>query len=501
MLCHKCRRKMKQVEYFSSRWALILAALGMAVGTGNIWRFPRVAAQNGGGSFLIPWIIFLFLWSIPLLIVEFAIGKETRRGTIGAFGKFIGQRFTWMGAFVGFCTMAIMFYYSVVMGWCFKYFIASVQGGAAFDDTNAFWSTFTTGLQPAVFHFIAMLLGAFVIYRGVVKGIEQANKILIPLLFGLLIVAAVRAVTLPGAISGLNFLFEPKLELLLNYKTWLEALSQSAWSTGAGWGLILTYAVYMKKKEDVVLNSFVAGLGNNTASLLAGIILFSAVFSLAPELGQIPEEVLSDSGPASTGMTFIWIPRLFGQMPFGHFFLGVFFLALTTAALSSLIAMIELATRIFMDAGLERKRAILFVGITGFLLGLPSALKIEFLGNQDWVWGLGLILSGMFFTFAAIRYGVDKMRTQLINAEGNDWAIGKWFNITISLIIPIEFVVLIGWWFWQAVATYDPAGWWNPFRTYSLGTCLFQWAVVIGLFITANKMLFSLSVNRSKQDT
>ena len=486
---------MKHAELFSSRWALILAALGIAVGTGNIWRFPRIAAQNGGGSFLIPWIIFLFLWSIPLLIIEFGIGKETRHGTVGAFGKLLGKKFTWMGAFVGFCTMAIMFYYSVVMGWCVKYFVSSLTDAAGMAQSEQFWESFTTGYQPVFFHLISMAVGSFIIYKGVVRGIEKANKILIPTLFVLLIVAAVRALTLPGAIEGMNYLFTPDWGMLLNYKTWLEALSQSAWSTGAGWGLILTYSVYMKKREDIVLNTFIAGLGNNSASLLAGIALFPAVFALAPALGQNPVDVLSESGPVSTGMTFIWMPKLFEHMPLGGFFQGIFFLALTSAAISSLIAMIELATRIFMDAGLERKRAILFVAVSGFLLGLPSAINLTFFANQDWVWGLGLILSGMFFAFAAIKYGVDKFRTQLINTEGNDLVAGRWFNVIVSVIIPVEFALLIGWWSYQAITVYDPQGWWRPFNTFSLGTCVFQWAVAIGIFLLLNNWLFKKSVS------
>ncbi len=485
---------MKQTEFFTSRWALILAALGMAIGTGNIWRFPRIAAQNGGGSFLIPWVIFLFLWSIPLLIIEFTMGRETRYGTVGAFGKFIGKKFTWMGAFVGFCTMAIMFYYSVVMGWCVKYFVASVFSGESLSDTQVFWESFTSSSEPVLFHFFAIMTGALVVFKGVVGGIEKANKILIPLLLCLLLLAAGRALTLDGALAGLNYLFEPNLDQLLNYRTWLEALSQSAWSTGAGWGLILTYAVYMQKREGVVLNSFVAGLGNNSASLLAAMVLFPAVFALAPAMGLDPTEVMSDSGPASTGMTFIWIPRLFANMEGGSFFMGVFFLALSTAALSSLIAMIELSTRIFMDAGLERRKAILFVASFSFLLGLPSAMSIEFFGNQDWVWGLGLIVSGMFFTFAALQYGVEKMRTQLINNGIADISAGRWFNFMVAVLIPIEFISLISWWSFQAITSYDPEGWWNPFRTFSLGTCIFQWAMAMAIFMFFNNRLFERTV-------
>ncbi|MCZ6819434.1 MAG: sodium-dependent transporter [Calditrichaeota bacterium] len=483
---------MKQAEFFSSRWGLILAALGMAVGTGNIWRFPRIVAQNGGGSFLIPWVIFLFLWSIPLLIIEFTIGKETRYGTVGAFGKFLGKKFTWMGAFVGFCTMAIMFYYSVVMGWCLKYLVAALSGNTGLFESQAFWESFTTSYQPVGFHLLAMTLGSFVIYKGVVAGIERANKILIPLLFSLLLLAAVRALTLPGAMSGLNYLFEPNLAALLNYRTWLEALSQSAWSTGAGWGLILTYAVYMKKEEGVVLNSFIAGLGNNTASLLAAMVILPTIFAILPY-----DEAMKAMASGNTGLTFIWIPKLFEQMPLGSFFMIVFFLALASAALSSLIAMLELATRIFMDAGLERHRAILFVATFGFLFGLPSALSLQFFNNQDWVWGLGLIISGMFFTFAAIKYGVDKMRTTLINVEGNDLAAGRWFNRIVTFLIPLEFVVLIVWWSWQAVTAYDPEGWWNPFRTFSLGTCIFQWLLAIVILVVLNNKMFEKTIRGS----
>lgn len=484
---------MRQTEVFTSRWALILAALGMAIGTGNIWRFPRIVAQNGGGSFLIPWIIFLFLWSIPLLIVEFAIGKKTRYGTVGSFGKFLGRKFTWMGAFVGFCTMAIMFYYSVVMGWCVKYFIASLFGDEGLTQSELFWDSFTSSYEPILFHFIAMGFGSFVIFKGVVKGIERANKILIPSLLVLLILAAIRALTLPGALDGLNYLFKPELDTLLNYKTWLEALSQSAWSTGAGWGLILTYAVYMKKNEDIVLNSFIAGLGNNSASLLAGITILPTVFALLPL-----EDAMKAVGAGNTGFTFIWIPQLFKQMPLGSFFMVVFFLALIFAALSSLISMIELATRIFIDAGLERHRAIFFVGVTGFLLGLPSARNLNFFNNQDWAWGVGLIVSGMFFTFAVIRFGVEKFRNEFINKEGNDLYAGKWFNFIITFVIPIEFAVMIGWWFWQAATEYDPEGWWNPFHTYSLGTCLFQWGLAIGLFLLLNNWLYKKTFGLKK---
>ncbi|NOY60574.1 MAG: sodium-dependent transporter [Calditrichaeota bacterium] len=478
---------MARQETFSSRWSLILAAIGLVVGTGNIWRFPRIVAKNGGGAFLIAWFVFLFLWSIPLLIAEFAIGKTTRRGTIGAITKLIGPRFSWIGGFIGFCTVAIMFYYSVVMGWCLRFFVSSLSGSLFKTSADVFWNSFiTSSWQPIFFHAIAISLGAVIVLRGITKGVERANNILIPLLIIMLIVAAVRALSLPGAVDGLNFFFSPDWKVLTNHRVWLEALSQSAWSTGAGWGLILTYAVYMRQKEDIVLNSFLAGLGNNSASLLVGLAIFPAVFALAPQLGVQPREVMQVTGPASTGMAFIWMPRLFAQMPGAKFFTSIFFLSLTIAALTSLIAMIELAVRNLIDLGFKRSRALVFVWLAGFFLGVPSASKMAFFENQDWVWGIGLLVSGFFIAFTVIKYNPRKFRDKCINTEYNDIKIGVWYEWIIRFLIPAEFVILLGWWFYQAIAYYEPHAWWQPFRTFSVGTCLFQWGAVILLFIILN---------------
>ncbi|MCH7974191.1 MAG: hypothetical protein IH949_09945 [Bacteroidetes bacterium] len=180
---------MKEKEYFSSRWALIIATIGIAVGTGNIWRFSRVVAQNGGGSFLIPWVIFLFTWSIPLIIAEFALGKSTRFGPVGALVKTAGNKFGWMGAFVVFVSTAIMFYYSVVTGWCLRYFFSAVSGNLFnITDQLAYWNEFSSGYQPLLFHFISMLIVGIIIYKGVTKGIEKVTKFLVPTLIIILII-------------------------------------------------------------------------------------------------------------------------------------------------------------------------------------------------------------------------------------------------------------------------------------------------------------------------
>jgi NSS family neurotransmitter:Na+ symporter len=449
---------------------MMLAMLGMAVGTGNIWRFPRIVARNGGGSFLVAWVVFLLLWSIPLILVEFSLGKATRSGTVGAFGKLIGKKFAWMGTWVGWCATAIMFYYSVVMGWCIRHLVATLTGAIPGSTPDAFWNSFAASPGALLTHAVAIALGVVVVARGV-RGIERVASVLIPSLVVLVIVLAVRAITLPGAVAGLNFLFTPEWGQLLDYRVWLEALTQNAWDTGAGWGLILTYAVYMRRNEDTSLNAFTLGFGNNSMSLLAGIMVICTAFALAPDAAQQLQ------GVGNEGLTFIWLPELFGTMPGGRFFMALFFLALIFAAWTSLISMIELATRVLVDAGAHRGRAIWWVGIVGFLAGIPSALAMGFFANQDTVWSIGLMLSGFFFAFAVMKFGVRRFREELINHPGSDLKIGRWWEWAIVLC-SVEAVVLMVWWFVQAWGG-DWRAAFNPISAFSLGTVLLQWGLVL----------------------
>ena len=485
---------MSKQETFSSRWGLIAAGLGMAVGTGNLWRFPRVAAQNGGAAFLVPWMVFLFTWSLPLLIAEFAIGRGMRRGVVGSFTKMMGPRFAWMGGWVAVVTVMILFYYSVVTGWTLKYFLASLTGELRGVQPGAYWEAYQeSAWQPILFHVISALLGGFVILQGVVKGIERANKILIPTLFLLLILAATRSVSLPGAERGLEFLFNPDLSSLTHYRTWLEALSQSAWSTGAGWGLILTYGMYLRRTDDVVLNSTTIGFGDHSASLLAGMAVLPAAFAILA-----PAEAMSALGAGNTGLMFIWIPQLFERMAGGEIFQTLFFLALFFAALSSLIAMIELATRALMDAGFPRRAAVPVVTGAVVVLGLPSAMSRSFFANQDWVWGVGLMVSGLFIALAATSYGQARFRTELVNTEGSDLRVGRYYEWALRYLVPVQFVMMFSWWMYQA-ANWDSEGWWNPFHVENVGTCLFQWGIVLGLLLLFNRRIGAASLREQPE--
>ncbi|MCC5909138.1 MAG: sodium-dependent transporter [Clostridiaceae bacterium] len=475
-------------EQWGSRMGFIMASIGMAIGTGNIWRFPRVAAANGGGPFIIAWTIALFVWAIPLLMGEMVIGRKTGLGTIGAFRDFVGKKYTWMGTWIAVVCLGIMFYYSVVMGWTVKYFTLAVSGaftsGMDITETEAIWNVFTTTpSQTILFHFISMGIAGFIIYKGVTNGIEKASKIMVPTLFVLLLAAVARALTLPGAAQGLEYLFSPRLYMLTSPTIWLEAFTQAAWSTGAGWGFIITYSVYTQRKEDVAGNCMIMGFGDNLGALITGMTVLPAIYALSPS----PEFAADALSSGNTGLTFIYLAQLFTTMPAGQLLAAVFFLAMAISALSSLLPMIEVGVRNIMDMGYDRSKATKIVVVAGFLLGIPSAYSLNFLDNQDFVWGVGLLVSGLFVAFALMKYGVEKARNNEINTEWADFKVGKWWSVCIKLF-PVFFTVVTGWWFMQAISWY-PDNWWHPFEVFSAGSILFQFAILIIIALLFNNRL------------
>lgn len=489
---------MANKELFASRWGIIFAGLGMAVGTGNLWRFPRIVAQHGGGAFMIVWLLFLFLWALPLLTIEMSIGKKTRRGVIGSFSCLMGKNYAWMGAFVAFVTAAITFYYTVVTGWCLKYFVATVFQGLIHRPPLEYWQNFSSSWQPTFFHFSAVTIGCAIIYAGVVKGIERANKVFIPSLFIILFIASLRAVSLPGALRGLDFLFSPNLAQLADIKVWLNALSQAAWSTGAGWGLMLTYAVYSHQKENPLVTSATLGFGDYLASLFAAVTVIPAVFSFFSSQQVPQQQVLEVMAEGNRGLTFTWIPILFSKIPAGTLFLALFFLALCFAAFSSLISQLELITRIFMDAGLTRRKSVVLVGGTCFVLGLPSALSMAFFDNQDWVWGLGLMVSGSFFIMLVIKIGPARFRREIVPSFGGRLRLGRGFDLLVMVLLPLQILAMLIWWFRDSYLS-NPKDWLNPFSQSSVGTVLFQWAVALVMFIILNRFFTRRLGNENRE--
>lgn len=483
--------------FFTSRLGMILSVLGIAVGTGNIWRFPRIAAQNGGeegaGAFLLVWLFFLLIWSIPLIIAEYAIGRESGKGTIASFFKLGGKGALWKGGFIAVVATAIMFYYSVVAGWCMYYFGITVSSGLPESTEAALsaWNEFQSGYMPMFMHFLAMGLGGLVVMKGI-TAIERVNKILIPLLLGILMISFVRSVSLPGSWEGIAFLFTPDWSTLHNPRIWLEALTQNAWDTGAGWGLILTYAAYIKKTEPISISAVQTGVGNNVVSMIAAVVIFSTVFgTLGSSLDKKAIlELMQNSGPASTGLTFIWIPQLFLKIAGGRIFATIFFLALSFAAFSSLLSMIELATKNFEDLGFSRHKTTIAVVIVGFLCGVPSAVNLAFFANQDFVWGLGLMISGLLIALLVIKRNATDFRERIINSEESQDNLGPWWSLVIKYLIPAQAIILISWWIWRSATEFSEQ-WYNPFEAYSVMTCLVQWTLGVGVILVFRKKMIA----------
>ncbi|KOX10007.1 sodium-dependent transporter [Nocardiopsis sp. NRRL B-16309] len=473
-------------EVFSSRFAFIAAAIGMAVGTGNIWRFPRDVGAGGGGTFIIALVLANLVWAIPLLMSESLLGSRSRLGTIGAFRDFMGRRFAWMGGFMGVVTVGILFYYTVVCGWAIRYFVYAVSGrfssGIDNQETQALWDGFVSSpAQTISFHVIAALLIGFVVLRGLKGGLEAVLKVTVPALFVILVMLAIRAMTLPGAGEGLRYLFVPEWSGFLDGQMWLGAFVQMAFSTGAGWGLYLTYSVYMRKKEDFALNSAIVVTGNHLASLLAGIAVICTVFAV-----QTPQYAEQAVSAGDQGLMFVYLAALFGQMPGGTwFFAPLFFLALVLAGLSSLISMMELAVRNVIDLGVGRRKAVVAIVLVTLVGGVPSALNLDVLSNQDNVWGVGLLISGLFAAIAMMRYGLERARRQL--DETSDLRVGAWWKVLIGLF-PLMFAVVFGWFMFLSVT--DPSQtWYDPFQTFSIGTMVLQWGLLFIAMLLLNKFL------------
>ncbi|MEQ8549675.1 MAG: sodium-dependent transporter [Cyclobacteriaceae bacterium] len=494
---------MSKAEQFSNRWGIILASLGMAIGAGNLWRFPRLAGQYGG-SFILLWILFLFVWSIPLLLAEFSIGKKFKRGVIGSFGLLVGEKLTWMGFFITICTLGIAFYYSVVTAWSLEYLwlslttfyqevVANVTLGdrlSADEDflTNQWSSIANKNLGTVVVYLVVVLFGVFVVSKGIKSGLEKANKILIPSLFVLLVIVAFAALSMDNGIKGLEYMFVVDWNNFSNPTIWIEALSQSAWSTGAGWGLMMTISSYAREKEDVTLNTFIGAFGNNTASILSGMAILPAVFALSASEG----EALSFLQSGSQALTFTIIPRLFAEIPGGGIMTIIFFLALSIAAFSSFLPMIELFRSNVSVLSSNKKMIVILTVIVFVAFGFPSAYSLDFFSNQDWVWGLGLIISGIFIAIGTSLYGPVKFKKELIDEDSDFTIADAYFKYSIYSVI-IMGVFIVYWWLSQGNSQYtwfNEDGAWNVFDVYSNASVITQWSLVILVGIAINKILF-----------
>lgn len=379
---------------WGSKFGFIMAAAGSAVGLGNIWRFPYITGQNGGGAFVLVYILCVVLIGVPLLLTEMGLGRLTKKGTIGAF-KDTGAGPFWMGVGAILALSVSFFvlsYYGVIAGWTMGYIFKILTGAGGTFEAFAANGPMTIGLMGA-FTIITILI----VLGGVSGGIEKAAKILMPILFFLIIVVAIRSLTLDGAMKGVEFYLHPDFSKITGNSI-LAALGQAFFSMSIGWGIMITYGSYLPKDSNLVSSGVWVGFMDSAVALLAGFMIFPAVFAF----GKSPE-----AGPT---LVFQVLPEIFTTMTGGHIIGAMFFLLLTVAALTSSISMLEVPASYFIDEKKwSRKKAAWFVGILVFIVGVPSALSnggSEFFTNMtvnlpwtDPIVGFQGILDYFFGTF------------------------------------------------------------------------------------------------------
>ncbi|WP_026689679.1 sodium-dependent transporter [Alteribacter aurantiacus] len=389
-------------EQWATKIGFMLAAMGSAVGLGNIWRFSYVAGENGGAAFLLIYIAMILLIGIPIMLAEFSIGRRAQSDAVGSFETLAPKKPWVVAGFLGVASaFIILSFYGVIAGWTMKYFTGYLTGGLWSEPGEGYVDYFvnfiTSPLQPLLWQFIFMALTVGIVFVGVKKGIEKANVILMPTLAILLIILAGYSLTLGGASEGLAFLFSPDWSVLAEPGIYLAALGQAFFSLSLGMGALITYGSYLSKKEQ--LPGATAGIAtmDTLFAVIAGIMIFPAVFAFGGE----PSD--------GVGLVFFTLPNIFESMPGGVIVGLAFFFLLAAAALSSAISLLEVAVAYFIRKfGWTRKKTALIIGGLIFLLGVPSSLgqgllsDISIIGGRDILDSLDFIASNIFLPLGGL---------------------------------------------------------------------------------------------------
>lgn len=353
---------------FTSNIGAILAAAGGAVGLGNIWRYPYMLGQNGGGAFLIVNMIFVLMIGIPLMMSEFVIGRRTQSNVLGAYRKM--ERKKGWGAIGNFSILAavlIYAFYSVVAGWTLNYIVLAstnqLAGLSPMEVAETFEAFTSHSIWPVFFQLLFLGLTALVISLGVQKGIEKISKILMPVLFILLLFMVVRSLTLPGAKEGLRFLFHPDFSKLTGAGV-LSALGQSFFSLSLGMGAMVTYGSYIRKEDSLFKTSLWISICDLLVAILAGVVIFPAVFSFGMDPAGGPQ------------LVYVVLPNVFNSMPMGGLFAAVFFVLLGIAALTSTISLQEIIVAFDVEEfHWSRRKSAIVSMLVVFVIGIFCALS------------------------------------------------------------------------------------------------------------------------------
>lgn len=355
---------------FGGKLAAILAAAGSAIGLGNIWRFPYITSENGGGAFILIYLGCILFLGLPLLIAEFAVGHNTKKNPIDAFAT-IKRGWGWLGAMGLISVTLIMGYYFVIAGWTLNYTIASATGAIG-SDFGGFFHNFTTGTWlPLLFAYLFIFANHFIITGGVQGGIEKASKIMMPLLFAILIALAIYSLWMPAGREALANVFTPDFSMVTG-KSFLAAMGQAFFTLSIGMGAMLIYGSYFKDGTKIAGTAISVVSLDTIVALMAAVIIFSA-------------GVENESGPQ---LAFVAMPKVFSTMPMGGVWSTLFFLLLGLAALSSTISMHEAVTSYFVEKrGMSRSKGAWVVTIIALVLATAASLSLG-----DWS---GFTIGGM----------------------------------------------------------------------------------------------------------
>ncbi len=453
---------------WNSKLGFILAASGSAIGLGNIWRFPYSAGENGGGAFVLLYLVFVFAIGVPVIWAELGMGRTTRRNPVGAFKALVPESaWPWVGGLGVLTGFGILAFYSVVAGWTLSYLWHAVSGdfNVVIDAqaSGALFAELIGSTTPILLAAGFMLLTILVVQGGVSGGIERVSKVLMPVLLVLLLFLAIRSATLPGGAEGLRYLFYPDFSKLEGDAV-LDALGQALFSLSLGMGAMITYGSYFPSSENLPQAGATVALFDTAIALLAGVMIFPALFAAGVEPG---------AGP---GLVFVVLPTIFNSLPAGGFFAIAFYLLLSIAALTSTISLLEVVVAYFVDEKKwSRVKAAWIVGGACFLLAIPSAMSqgyspffssgvgdlfggvlgASFLDIQDKIWGTYSLSIGalLICLFVGWKWGTDNALDAL-GTSGDAVPLSRAWSFMIKYVCPVAVgIVLI----YQIYGTFFPA--------------------------------------------
>jgi len=428
---------------FASKFGVLAAAAGSAIGLGNIWKFPYITGEYGGAAFILVYLGFIALVGVPVMLSEFVIGRKSRRNAFGAFKK-LAPKSVWkyIGILGVLAAFFILSFYGVVAGWSIKYIYLSVVHWFDGLPPEKIEETFLTFIEspgnPLFFQLLFMIMTALIVAIGIQKGIERFSKVLMPILLFLILLLDIRAITLPGAEEGLKFLFKPDFSKLSGEGI-LNALGHAFFSLSLGMGTLITYGSYINKQNNLVKTSLQVTVADTFIALIAGIAILPAVFAFGIE---------PTKGP---GLVFITLPNVFAQMPGGYFFGILFFVLLTVAALTSSISILEVVVAYFVEElKIKRKLSTFFATSLIALLGIICSLSMgifseykvlcfNFFDLLDFIAANVLLPLGGLFISLFIGWKLGKYKVFKEIAHGG--SLKGWF--LTALLILLRFIAPI----------------------------------------------------------